>query len=123
GIHELGPEVPRRAAGPAEIRTMRRCHQPDSSWGKQVMQQEEPGGGGPLAPLDLRKIAPIEAAAASDRLGWGGLEAGRYREAPAFEFNPPAITHHRPVLYTRPPGKFALIYEGGKRHVPPPHAS
>jgi hypothetical protein len=45
------------------------------------MQQEEPGGGGALAPLDLRKIAPIEAAAASDRLGWGHLlhVKGSYR--------------------------------------------
>ena len=45
------------------------------------MQQEEPGGGGPLAPLDFRKIAPIEAAAASDRLGWGHLlhVKGSYR--------------------------------------------
>ena len=84
------------------------------------MQQEEPGGGGPLAPLDLRKIAPIEAAAASNRLGWVGLEADRYCEAPAFEFNPPAITHHRLVLYTRPPEQLDLLYEGVKRHVPPP---
>src|SRR6516162_7610847 len=79
---------------------LRRCLRADLSWGKQVMRQDEPGRGGPLAPLDLRKIAPIEAVAASDRLGWVGLEADRYREAPAFEFNPPAITHHRLVLYT-----------------------
>jgi AraC family transcriptional regulator len=84
------------------------------------MQHEEPGGGGPFAPLDLRKIAPIEAAAASDRLGWVGLDAARYGEAPAFEFNPPAITHHRLILYTRPPEKLDLLYEGVKRHVPPP---
>ena len=84
------------------------------------MQQEEPGGGGPLAPLDFRKIAPIEAAAASDRLGWVGLDVAHYGEAPAFEFNPPAITHHRLVLYTRPPEQLDLLYEGVKRHVPPP---
>jgi AraC family transcriptional regulator len=84
------------------------------------MQQEEPGGGGPLAPFDLRKIAPIEEAAASDRLGWVGLEAARYCEAPAFEFNAPAITHHRLVLFTRPPKELDLMYEGVKRHVPPP---
>ena len=53
------------------------------------MQQEQPGGGGPLAPLDLRKIGPIEAAAASDRLGWVGLKAARYREPPASEINLP----------------------------------
>ena len=84
------------------------------------MQREEPGGGDPLAPFDLRTIAPIEAAAASDRLGWVGLDVAHYGEAPAFEFNPPAITHHRLVLYTRPPEQLDLLYEGVKRHVPPP---
>src|SRR6516165_2217552 len=84
------------------------------------MPEKEPGGGDPIRPLDLRKIAPIEEAAASDRLGWVGLEAARYCEAPAFEFNTPAITHHRLVRYTRPPEELALMYEGVKRHVPPP---
>jgi AraC family transcriptional regulator len=68
----------------------------------------------------LRKIAPIEDAAASDRLGWVGLAAARYCEAPAFEFTAPAITHHRLVLFTRPPEELDLMYEGVKRHVPPP---
>src|SRR6516225_2235327 len=84
------------------------------------MPEKVAGRGDPLRPLDLRKIAPIEAAAASDRLGWVGLEANHYCEAPAFEFNPPAITHHRLVLYTRPPEQLDLLYEGVKRHVPPP---
>jgi AraC family transcriptional regulator len=87
----------------------------------QVTPQHEPGlGARPMTPLDLRKIAPIEAAAASDRLGWVGLEADRYCESPAFEFNTPAITHHRLVLYIRPPEELALMYEGVKRQVPPP---
>jgi AraC family transcriptional regulator len=86
----------------------------------QMKRQEEPGLDGRLAPLDLRKIAPIEEAAASDRLGWVGLEAARYCEAPAFEFNAPAITHHRLVLFTRPPEELDLMYDGVKRHVPPP---
>src|SRR6516165_8952543 len=84
------------------------------------MPEKVAGRGDPIRPLDLRKIAPIEEAAASDRLGWVGLEADRYCEAPAFEFNPPAITHHRLVLYTRPPEQLDLLYEGVKRHVPPP---
>src|SRR5215475_6536502 len=83
------------------------------------MQQVEPQPGDPIGPLDLRKIGPIEAAAASDRLRWVGLDAARYCESPAFEFNPPAITHHRLVLYTRPPEELDLMYEGVKRHVPP----
>ena len=39
------------------------------------MRQEESGRGGPIGPLDWRKILPFEADAASDRLGWVGLEA------------------------------------------------
>src|SRR5262245_64155680 len=77
GIHELGQRAPRRAAGPAEIRTMSRRRRPDSSWGKKVMQQEEPGRGDPIGPLNWRQILPFEAAAASDQGGWVGLEAAR----------------------------------------------
>jgi AraC family transcriptional regulator len=62
----------------------------------------------------------VEADAASDRLGWVGLEALRCRKVPAFDLNPPAITHHRLVLYIRPPEEMDLVYEGVKRHVPPP---
>jgi hypothetical protein len=51
----------------------------------QLMAEEEPGRGELITPLDLRKIAPIEAAAVSDRLGWVGLEAAHYCEAPAFD--------------------------------------
>ena len=88
------------------------------------MRQEEPQRGGPLGPLAVwRKILPIEAAAASDRLGWVGLEAARYRAAPAWEYNPPALTHHRLVLSTRPPEELDLRYEGVKRHVPAPAGS
>jgi AraC family transcriptional regulator len=92
----------------------------------QIMRQEEPGRGDPIGPLAaLRKILriPFEAAAASDGLGWVALEAARYCETPAFEFNPPAVTHHRLVLYARPPEELDLLYEGVKRHVPPPAGS
>jgi AraC family transcriptional regulator len=85
------------------------------------MRQENPEHGSPLGPLAaLRKILPFEPAAASDRLGWVGLEAARYRAAPAAELNPPALTHHRLVLFTRPPEELDLRYEGVKRFVPPP---
>ena len=88
------------------------------------MRQEEPELGGPLGPLAaLRKIIPFEAAAASDRLGWVGLEAARYRAAPASELNPPALAHDRLVLFSRPPEELDLLYEGVKRHVPPPAGS
>ena len=85
------------------------------------MRQENPGGGNPLGPLAaLRNILPFEPAATSDQLGWVGLEAARYRAAPAAELNPPALTYHRLVLFARPPEELDLRYEGVKRHVPPP---
>jgi len=84
------------------------------------MRQEEPGCGDLIGPLDWRKILPFEAAAASDRLGWGGLEAARCRAEPAFERDVPALTHHRLVLVTRPPEDLELRYEGVKRHRPTP---
>src|SRR5438552_3974370 len=68
-------------------------------------------------------MLPFEADASSDRLGWVGLEAARYRAAPAFERNVPALTHHRVFLVIRPPEELDLRYEGVKRHVPPPAGS
>jgi AraC family transcriptional regulator len=88
--------------------------------GRQVMPQGGAGRGGPIGPLDWRKIIPLQAAAASDRLGWAGLEAAGYRAAPASEIHLPALTHHTLVLITRPPDELDLRYDGVKRHVPPP---
>jgi AraC family transcriptional regulator len=88
------------------------------------MGQEETRLGGPLGPLAaLRQIIPFGPVAASDRLGWVGLQAARYRAAPASELNPPAIAHPRLVLFSRPPEELDLRYEGVKRHVPPPAGS
>jgi AraC family transcriptional regulator len=86
----------------------------------QVMRQNDLRRGEPIRPLDWHRTVPAEPAATSDRLGWVGLEALRCRMAPAFELSPPAITHHRLVLFIRPPEEFDLRYEGVKRHVPPP---
>jgi AraC family transcriptional regulator len=52
-----------------------------------------------------------------------GLEAARYCETPAIEFDPPAQTHHRLILYARPPDELDLLYKGVNRHVPPPAGS
>ena len=49
------------------------------------MQQENPGVHALLGPLDWLKVIPFQAVAASDRLGWVGLEAARYRASPAWE--------------------------------------
>ncbi len=86
-----------------------------------MMRQEEPGLDGPLAPLDLRKIALGEAAATSDRRGWVGLDLEHTAvQRPASELSLPAIAHHRLVLFIQPPEELDLLYEGVKRHVPPP---
>ena len=88
-----------------------------------MIRQVEQQPADPLGPLDWLKIIPFEPAAASDRLGWVGLEAARYIDAPASEVSAPAITHHRLVLFVRPPEELELGYEGVKRHVPPPAGS
>src|SRR5215469_16899666 len=87
------------------------------------MREEEPRRSDPIRPRDWHKLLPVVADASSDRLGWVGLEALRCRTAPAFELNPPAITHHRLVLFIRPPEELDMRYEGVKRHVPPPAGS
>src|SRR6516225_5367078 len=87
------------------------------------MRQEEPECDARIGPLDWPKILPFEADASSDRLGWVGLEAARYRAAPASELEHPGITHHRLVLFNRPPDELDLRYDGVKRHVPPPAGS
>ena len=87
------------------------------------MRQVERQPGNPLGPLDGLKILPHETAASSDRLGWVGLEAAHCRAAPAFELNLPPLTHHRLFLFARPPEELELLYEGVKRHVPPPAGS
>jgi AraC family transcriptional regulator len=84
------------------------------------MSHAEPAHGGALGPLDWRKVIPFQAVAASDRLGWVGLQAARYRASPTWEYHAPALTHHRLVLVTRPPQELDLRFEGLKRHVPPP---
>jgi AraC family transcriptional regulator len=86
----------------------------------QVMQQEEPRGGDSIGPVEWRKVIPFQAVAASDRLGWVGLGAARFRASPAWEYDAPALSHHRLVLVTRPPQELDLRFEGVKRHVPPP---
>ena len=87
------------------------------------MPEEEPIHAGPIGPLDWLKASPFEPAAWSDRLGWVGLEAARCRAARAFECSALAPTHHRLVLFTRPPDEFDLRCEGVKRNVPPPAGS
>src|SRR5262245_40423591 len=90
---------------------------------RQMVRQQETGRGDPIGPLDWHKLLPFEAAAASDRLGWAGLEAARAPAAPAAELDRPPLTHHTLVLFTGPPEELDLRYEGVKRHRPPPAGS
>ena len=85
-----------------------------------MMRQVEPQPGAPIRPLDWFKLLPFAPAASSDRLGWAGLEAARNCAVPASELHAPALTHHRLILFSRPPEELDLLYEGVKRHVPPP---
>src|SRR5262245_23877310 len=85
-----------------------------------MMGQEMPRRGGPITPLDWLRIIPSEAVASSERLGWVGMGGARYRAPRATELSPPALTHHRLVLFIRPPEELDLQYDGVKRHVPPP---
>ena len=88
------------------------------------MREEEPGRGDPIGGLAaMRKFVPFEADAASTGLGWVGLEAARYSEVPALEMDLPPLTHHALILLPRPPEELDVLYEGVKRHVPPPAGS
>jgi AraC family transcriptional regulator len=88
-----------------------------------VMRQEEPGLGGTIGPHDFRKVYAIEASRASEGLGWVGLDAARFSDLAASELHQPAITHHGLVLFVRPPEELDLLYDGVKRHAPPPAGS
>jgi AraC family transcriptional regulator len=75
---------------------------------------------GPLAPQVDHRLAPFRPAAASDRLGWAGVEAALFNDLPDTELERHPLTHHTLVLFNRLPEVFALGYEGVSRHVPPP---
>jgi AraC family transcriptional regulator len=77
-----------------------------------------------MGPVDSWKLVPFGASASSDRLGWAGLEAAHYREAPqAAEFDLPPLSHHWLLLYSQPPEELDVRYEGVNRHMPPPAGS
>jgi AraC family transcriptional regulator len=84
-----------------------------------VMPEKEPRSGDPLGPLDFLRLLPHETETSSDRLGWVGLEAACCRATTAFELNLPPLTHHRILLFARPPEELDMRYEGVKRNVPP----
>jgi hypothetical protein len=87
-----------------------------------MRREEALGRCDPIGPLDWCRIVPFAPAAASDRLGWEGLEAARFVAAPDSELTQPALTHHMLILFARPPDALDLRYDGVQRHVPPPSA-
>jgi AraC family transcriptional regulator len=87
------------------------------------MREQQPAAGVPIGPLDWLRRVPFRPAASSVGLGWVGLEATRFRAAPGSELHQPAVSHHRLFVITRPPEELDLVYEGVKRHVPPPAGS
>jgi AraC family transcriptional regulator len=90
---------------------------------EQVLRYVEPESSAPIGPLEWFKMLPFDTTASSHRLGWTALEAVRNRAAPASELNALPLTHHRLVLVTRPPEEWEMLYEGVKRHIPPPTGS
>jgi AraC family transcriptional regulator len=83
------------------------------------MRWELPEHATPLAPRDYCRLVPLQPSAASDRLGWVGLDAARYHDVPDSENDRPPLTHHALVRFDRPPEELDLQYDGVKRHRPP----
>jgi len=77
----------------------------------------------PLTPQEYGRLARLQPAAASARLGWSGLEALLFNDMADAEIERPPLTHHELVLFNRPPLELNIRYEGVKRHVPPPAGS
>ena len=87
-----------------------------------MIREEAAERGAPIGLLDWRRLLPFAPAAASDRLGWVGLEAARFVASPAAELHHPALTHHMLILFAQPPDALDMRYDGVTRHVPPPPA-
>jgi AraC family transcriptional regulator len=98
------------------------------------MNRETPGHDSAIGPRERAGLVQYPAArwihcsriapsAASDRLGWVGMEAARYADLPDTEVDVPPLTHHTLVLVTRPPDEMDLRYEDVDRHAPPPAGS
>ena len=87
------------------------------------MNRETPGRESAIGPRERAGVVPFAPSAASDRLGWVGIEAARYADLPDTEVDVPPLTHHTLVLFNRPPDEMDLRYEDVDRHIPPPAGS
>jgi hypothetical protein len=71
----------------------------------------------------LQKMFPFAPFATSDRRGWKGLQAARYRKNVANGEFSASTTRHMLVLTIQPAEKMHLRYEGVKRDIPLPPGS
>ena len=85
--------------------------------------QREPTESRPLLGPFERRHTLVAPSAASERLGWTGLEAARFSDVAGTEFERPALTHHLLILHTGLPDELDLRYGDIKRHRPPPLGS
>ena len=72
----------------------------------------------PLTPQEYGRLARLQPAAASARLGWSGLEALLFNNMADAEIERPPLTHHELVLFKRLPDVFA-----GEQNDSPPRLS
>src|SRR5260370_120413 len=101
------PGPPRALAGPPESPRIPVPEAPPGDWAGAQGEFLGTRGGG----------------AAGGGGGGGGGGGPRTGDPPSLASTPPAIIHHRLVLYARAPEELDLLYEGVKRHVPPPAGS
>jgi AraC family transcriptional regulator len=71
----------------------------------------------------LQKMLPVAPFATSDRRGWKGLQAARYRKNVANGEFSASATMHMLALTIQPAEKMDLRYEGIKRDIPLPPGS
>jgi AraC family transcriptional regulator len=71
----------------------------------------------------LQKMLPFAAFATSERSGWKGMQAARYRKNVANGEFSGTTTMHMLVLTIQPAEKMDLRYEGVKRDIPLPQGS
>jgi AraC family transcriptional regulator len=84
------------------------------------VQQEQPEMCGPDSSIELYKAVVYEPAGASDQPSKVGLKAVHCRVADASDVELSPLLYHWLVLFVQPPEELTLLYDGVKRHVPPP---
>src|SRR5262249_44149485 len=127
GLRIITPHAATVACGPQAAGRWRRFnHSAElrlSIWQKREpdMQSQPAESRRLLGPFERHSL--VAPTAASDRLGWTGLEAARFTDVASSEFERRPLTHHLLILHTGPPDELDLRYADVKRHRPPPLGS